>query len=83
MQREVRDNHTQLPGSEIELVVDGAVVDPLHAYWDRATTDRRGLLLALLAESGISVSVRDNTWRVWYPRRATRLRKLPASRTEV
>ncbi|CAN5726820.1 hemolysin family protein [soil metagenome] len=71
------------PGSEIELVVDGAVVDPLHAYRDRATTDRRGLLLALLAESGISVSVRDNTWRVWRPARATRLRKLPASRTEV
>ncbi len=45
---------------------------------------RQGKLpLGLLVQSGLSVAVRNDVWKVWRRRRTTKLRKLPARRAGV
>ena len=62
------------PNEEIELVAEGPAM---------ALAGQGKPLLGLLVQSGLSVAVRNDAWKVWRRRRTTKLRKLPARRTGV
>jgi hypothetical protein len=59
------------PDEEVELVTEGPAM---------ALAGQGKPLLGLLAQSGLSVAVRNDTWKVWRSRCNMRLRKLPAGR---
>ncbi len=63
------------PDEEVELVAEGPAM---------TLAGQGNSLLGLLAQSGLSVAVRNDTWKVWRRQRTTtKLRKLPARRAGV
>ena len=62
------------PDEEVELVAEGPAM---------ALAGQGKPLLGLLVQSGLSVAVHNNHWKVWRRRRTTKLRKLPVRRADV